>query len=128
MRLAVSLPGDFSDYELLCTVLNNIEFDEIVTIKNPLIEQYKKEFNRAIQTFDIKWDDINGATNIKQSKFGKMYNADAPEVAAQKVVDYSTHIVEFDNGDFNINKLAKKKGLTQVQGPPKQKIVKRYKF
>lgn len=128
MRLAISISSEFNDYTLFSDILNSIEFDEIVCLKHPIIEQYKKEYNKAVQTFDIKWDEIDGAQNIKQNRFGKMYNADAPDLAAQKVTEYATHVITFGNGDYGINRWAKTKNLTTVAGPPRPKALKRYKF
>jgi hypothetical protein len=127
MRIAISLPKGYDQYENMCVAINAQQFDELVAIKNHLLERYKQEFNKPIQFFDIDWNNIVGSKNVKSNRFGKMYNADAPETAAKKVVDYATHIMEFAEGDYNINKLAKAKGLPFLQ-VEKDKINKRYKF
>ena len=123
MKLAVSIDKNYSNYQELAETLNKIEFTELVGISHPLLETYRKETNAPIQTFDIKWNEMDDATNIKESAFGKKYNADAPLQAATKVVQYATHLIVFGHGDYNVNKLGQE-SLEQIIRETK----KRYKF
>lgn len=123
MKLAVSIDKNYSNYKELYETLSKIEFTELVGISHPLLETYRKETNAPIQTFDIKWNEIEDAANIKESAFGKKYNADAPLKAASKVVEYATHLIIFGHGDYNVNKLGQE-ALEQIVRESK----KRYKF
>lgn len=123
MKLAVSIDKNYSNYAELKETLGKIDFTELVGIPHPLLENFHKETNAPLQTFEIKWNEISDATNIKESTSGKKYNADAPFRAASKVVDYATHLIIFGHGDYNVNKLGQE-CLEQIERIQK----KRYKF
>lgn len=131
MRLAISLDQKFSNYGKLCEILNSVEFDELVSLTNKDVERYGKEFNKPIQFFKIDWGNIIGATNIKENKFGKPYNADAPLDAAHQVIGYADAYIQLGDGDHNINKLAKVAKLKEIKTTAiesKAQPTKRYKF
>lgn len=124
MKLAVSIDKNFSNYKELRETLSKIPFTELVGFSHPLLETFSKEENKPLQKFDIDWNNIEGAANVKQSAYGKKYNADAPAEAANKVVKYATHLIIFGHGDYNITKLGQSAGLEEVAVEKK----KRYKF
>lgn len=130
-RLALSIGKNFSDYGKLSEILNMQEFDELVSLTNKDVERYGKEFNKPIQFFKIDWGNIIGATNIKENKFGKPYNADAPLDAAHQVIGYADAYIQLGDGDHNINKLAKVAKLKEIKTTvveSKAQSTKRYKF
>ncbi len=131
MRLALSLQKTFSDYGKLCVLLNTCEeFTELVSLNSELVARYAKEFNKSVQFFKIDWGNIIGATNVKENKFGKPYNADAPLDAAKQVVGYADAYIQLGDGDYNINKLAKAAKLKEIKTEveTKSQSNKRYKF
>lgn len=132
--VAVSLDYTFKDYKELSSILRSVEkdedFSEFVGFNEPLLLQYKNEFRSPIQFFKIDWGNIIGAENIKENKYGKPYNADAPMIAAKQVAKYATHIVKIGKGNFSINKCASELKLPEIQiksqnEPQKNK---KYKF
>ena len=115
MILGVSVGKGFDDYGAVYSQLSSIDFTELCTVDNELVSRFAKESNSPCQVFSINWNDVRDAKNVKQNKWGKLYNADAPAEAAQKLVDYCDKIIEFAGGDYNISKLGKSKLLKQQE-------------
>lgn len=114
MIIAVSIEKGFDDYseisKLSSIPKSYLQFSEFAALKNPLLENFRKEFGYSIQYFEILWKDILGVPKslIKENKFGK-YNINAPALAAKNLVNYATHYVEFGRGDYNISQAIKEK-------------------
>ena len=133
MIVIVSIDKEFDNYTELASCLNQIasseNFREFSSLDHPLLQRYLKEFNKPIQFFKIEWGNIKGAPNVKTNKFGKPYDADAPIAAAKKILDYSSHCVEFGKGNYNISQCLKDKDITMINLPKEVKNAnKRYRF
>lgn len=132
MIVAISIDKDFNNFDELKESLNSIAatpgFKGFMSLEHGLIAKFTNFSKLKVQTFPIAWGDLDGAVNIKPNKFGKNYNADAPLLAAKKVVEASTHIVSFGNGDFNINKLSKDNLEKLTIDKAVSSAHKRYKF
>lgn len=130
--VALSIERDYKDYSSFLKIASEIEkddeFSEFVSLVVPMASQLKNEKHSPIQFIMINWNDIGGATNIKLSKYGKEYNADAPKEAVSKIVKYATHFVKIGKGDYLINTMAREAGLKEIvvnqQSPksPKYKV------
>jgi hypothetical protein len=123
MRLVVSINRKFDDYGKLCSILNSVDFSEIIGLDKNHLPRYAKEFNKAYQQMPILWSDIRGADPDRlQERNGRMINLDAPKEAAQRAAEYGTHILKIDQGDYSIN--AACEDLEEIAPTS----VKRYKF
>lgn len=130
--LCVSIENSFDDYGMLCDILNNVTFNELASVEHKLLTRYSKENNKPYQEFKINWGDLTAKDAvIKNNKFGKPYNYNAPNDAASKCVDYSTHIIKLGKGNFNLNKLSEKNSLQEIEIENKSQQTntkKRYQF
>ena len=120
MIVALSIDREFKDYKEFEKVLRKIEkmeeFSEFVAVNNDLLKSYVGQHTPPVQYFQIEWNNIEGKPNIKNNKFGKPYNADAPAETASKIAKYATHIVCFGRGDYCLNKAAQDRGLSKLDG------------
>lgn len=108
MKLFVNLPRNFNDYGHLCSVLNDTEFTELVTVdsKDCLVARYAKEYDKAHQPFKIMWNEFGEGSEKAQNKWGKDYNKKAPAQATDKALAYSDKVIHIDGGDGLVVKKA----------------------
>lgn len=134
--VALSVEYDYKNYKDFSSILQKAEklddFSEFAGFQEKLLSDYKNEYRSPIQFFKIDWGNIIGSKNIKENKFGKPYNADAPLDAAKQIVKYATHVLKIGKGNYHINKLAEEKGLPEIKIEQslkqEEKKSKKYKF
>lgn len=123
VALIVSIGREFENYDLLEKTLKSTEFDVLLGIDHPFLKTYCTQNSVSHNITPIAWSDTKNATNIKTNKWDKPYNADAPQIAAEKAVQHGTHILKFGIGDYNLNKAAQTAGLQELETK-----TKRYRF
>ncbi len=110
MIIVISIDRDFSNYDFLkkciSSIKQNYDVKEFRAITNNLLQQFNKKNSNLITLYNIDWNDLSCGT-VKQNNYGKQYNADAPQIAAQTVIDGASHFATIGKGDYFINKLAK---------------------
>lgn len=124
MIVGVSIGRGFDNIAEIYKVLDEIKPSEVCALKNQHLKSYCKDRGISFQEIQINWAPL-GSKNIKLNNFGKPYNADAPQEAAQKIVDYSEQIIEFGGGDYSVRKLGKDK---VVKVDSLVSLEKKYKF
>lgn len=124
MIVGVSIGRGFDNLSEIYKVLDQIKPSEVCSLKNAQIKNYCKDRGISFEEIEINWGPI-GAKNVKINNYGKPYNADAPQEAAQKIVDYVDQIIEFGGGDYSIRKIGKDK-IVKVDSLVS--LEKKYKF
>lgn len=124
MIVGVSIGRGFDNLSEIYKVLDQIKPSEICSLKNAQIKNYCKDRGISFEEIEINWGPV-GAKNVKVNNYGKPYNADAPQEAAQKIVDYVDQIIEFGGGDYSIRKIGKNK-IVKVDSLVS--LEKKYKF
>jgi hypothetical protein len=124
MIVGISIGRGFDNLTEIYKVLDEIKPSEVCTLKNAQIKAYCKDRGISYEEVEIDWSPI-GSKNVKLNNYGKPYNADAPQEAAQKIVDYVDQIIEFGGGDYSIRKLGKDK---VVKVDSLVSLEKKYKF
>lgn len=110
MIIVISIDRDFSNYDFLkkyiTFIKQNYDVKEFRAVTNNLLQQFNKRNSNLITLYTIDWGDLS-CGRITKNNYGKEYNADAPQITAQKVVDGASHFAVIGKGDYFINKLAK---------------------
>lgn len=125
MKLAVSIKKEFDDYGALYKLLSEIDFTELVGVKNSLLTRYAKDAYKPLQEIDIRWNDIHNCTNVRMNSFGKPYNANAVKDAFEEVFEYADKILEIDGGAYQVPEEYKHKLINKQKEKTKEK---RFKF
>jgi hypothetical protein len=124
MIVGVSIGRGFDNLSEIYKVLDEIKPSEVCALKNAQLKSYCKDRGISYEEIVIDWSPV-GAKNIKLNNYGKPYNVDAPQEAAQRIVDYVDQIIEFGGGDYSIRKLGKDK---VVKIDSLVSLEKKYKF
>ena len=126
MILGISIGRGFDNYSELYDTVQAIKPKEICSYSLDIVRRYAKETYTPLQEFEIDWQDLRNATNVKKNKWGKLYDKDAPMKAATKIVEYCDKIVEFSGGDYHIRQIGKNKIISEEK--TRAGVEKRYQL
>jgi len=131
MKILIVGSRDFNNYDMLCEAIkaSKLKISEIVSGGGKgldcLSEQWAKENDVPIKSFNIDWNNLKQPGAIKKkNKWNKWFNANAAKYRDSQMVEYlgkAGGVISIDTGEFGggfIVKQAKEKGATCYKYDP----------